>query len=72
MPDSNFFTSEQTWKDWHLMVVVMAFVLIDVITLTVVTAVPEARDAPTLIQDEQNPSTINVRLTNSIQYACSA
>lgn len=42
------------------MVVVMAFVLIDVITLTVVTAVPESRDAPTLIRDKQNPSTNNV------------
>ena len=42
------------------MVVVMVFVVIDVITLTVVTAIPEARDAPTLIRDEQHPSTINV------------
>ena len=46
------------------MMVVMVFVLIDVITLTVVTAIPEARDAPTLIEDEQNPSTVNVCLTN--------
>ena len=55
-----FSYSLQVGKDWHLMVIILAFVLIDVITLTVVTSLPMERFNSMLIKDKETPSTVNV------------
>ena len=50
----------QVGKDWNLVIVVLAFVIIDVITLTVVTALPMERFSSMLLRDRESPSTVNV------------
>jgi len=48
-------------KDWHLFLIVMAFVLIDVIILTIVGALGSARFHLETCEDREFPTTINVR-----------
>ena len=53
-------SSLQVEKDWHLMLVILAFVIIDVITLTVVIALPKDRYHAVFIKDRESSSTTNV------------
>lgn len=51
----------QVLKDWHLFLIVMAFVLIDVIILTIVGALGSARFHLETCEDREFPTTVNVR-----------
>ena len=51
----------QVLKDWHLFVIVMTFVLVDVIILTVVSALDGVRFGLDRVEDLEFPSRPNVR-----------
>ena len=51
----------QVLKDWHLFVIVMIFVLVDVIILTVVSSLDGARFELRRAVDKEFPSRMNVR-----------
>ena len=53
----------QFLKDWHLMIVVLIFVIVDIIILTTVTAVDNARYTFLSVQDRENPPSVNVSHT---------
>ena len=48
----NFF---QVLKDWHLAIYVAVLVAIDVVLLSVVTAIPEAQSIGKLVTDQEHP-----------------
>ena len=45
----------QIIKDWHLAMYVAVLAAIDIILLTVVTAIPEARSVGKLVVDQEHP-----------------
>ena len=47
--------SLQFMKDWHLVAILLVFVMVDVIILVVVTAVGNARLTVTTIRDKEYP-----------------
>jgi len=51
----------QVLKDWHLFVIVMIFVFVDVIILTVVSSLDGARFELRRAVDKEFPSRMNVR-----------
>lgn len=53
-PRWNFVTT-QILKDWHLATYVAVLAAIDIILLTIVTAIPEARSIGKLVVDQEHP-----------------
>ena len=51
----------QVLKDWHLFVIVMIFVFVDVIILTVVSSMDGVRFGLRRAEDREFPSRMNVR-----------
>ena len=45
----------QILKDWHLAMYVAVLAIIDIILLTIVTAIPEARSVGKLVVDQEHP-----------------
>ena len=52
--------SLQLLKDWHLMLIVLILVMVDLIILTTVTAVDTARYTVMSVQDGKNAPSVNV------------
>ena len=52
----------QVFLDWHLLMMVMMCVVIDVIILTIATAVDSARLKPTVVEDVRRVTEIDVRI----------
>ena len=48
-------------KDWHLMLVVLLFVVTDIIVLVIAESVEASRFVPTQRVDKELPQTVNVR-----------
>ena len=56
----------QFLKDWHLMLMVLCFLVVDLIMLTAVTAINGARYVVRTIPDKEHlETTVNVRDTSS-------
>ena len=51
----------QPLKDWHLAVIVLIFVIVDLIILITVTAINRVRYTARTIVDPENPTIVNVR-----------
>lgn len=52
--------SLQLLKDWHLMVIVLILVMVDLIILTTVTAVESSRYTVISVRDRENAPSVNV------------
>ena len=52
----------QILKDWHLAMYVAVLAIIDIILLTIVTAIPEARSVGKLVVDQEHPPFRDVRI----------
>lgn len=50
----------QPLKDWHLFLIVLVFVAVDVIILTLVSIFETARLQPLVVPDVQHPPSLNV------------
>ena len=48
-------------KDWHLMLVVLVFIVTDIIVLVIADSVEASRFVPTQRVDKELPQTVNVR-----------
>ena len=53
-------THTQPLKDWHLLLIVLVFVLVDVIILTPVSILESSRLAPRRVPDVEHPPSVNV------------
>ena len=60
MPDIDVCLPSQPLKDWHLLLIVMGFVLVDLIVLVTVSFVNTARLVPVREPDVEHPDTVNV------------
>ena len=58
--------SLQLLKDWHLMVIVLILVMVDLIVLTTVTAVESSRYTVISVRDRENAPSVNVSDAKSI------
>ena len=66
-------------RDWHLAMVVLLFVLVDVVILTIVSCFDSARFKPTYFSDVEHSDTYNVhvclcvcQIPNSFTHLCFA
>ena len=50
----------QLLKDWHLAIIVLIFVMVDLIILTTVTAIEDVHYTAKTIHDAENPTIVNV------------
>lgn len=57
-------------KDWHLILIIGVFVILDLILLTIVTAVDSSRYTVKIIPDKEHPGT-SVEVRNYIMFLLS-
>ena len=58
--------SLQLLKDWHLMLIVLIMVMVDLIIISTVTDVDTARYTVINVRDGENAPSVNVRCAKSI------
>jgi len=62
----------QFLKDWHLMITVLIFVILDVIILTTVTAIDSSRYTVMSVRDRENPDSVQNVSESILSFSCSS